>query len=253
MKNIINTFVLLLFAALVIATLSCGDDRPNSPEDEGYEITGLMFHNCEEGQSVTHFELTKDGDPVTGAQITINGHTVQYTSGGIFHSVSPSITLTPGDTHTLLIVLADEDTLYEENFVLPDTFTAEVLTPANNIYNTGGFVVVDFSTSEHAMGYIATVVPADSADAAVEWADYVQTVTSVQIGPEAFQQTDGSDVRGDYDIYILAYRETFVSWSNIFFPLPSQLPTDNIDTRRLEGTIGVGTLSFKDFVINTKL
>ncbi len=254
MNRILTSVSLLAIAAMVAIVVSCGDDRPTPPEDENdYSISGLLFYNSDNQQSVAHFELKQNGDPVTGAQITVNGSTVRYASGGIHHSVSPIINLSPSDTHRVLIVLTDADTLLDRDFVVPDTLTADVISPANSIYNTGGFVVVDFSTSEHAQGYIATVVPPDSAQNASPWAQYVQTVTAVQIGPEAFQESDGDEVRGDYDIYILAYRETFVAWSNMFFPLPSQLPIGNIDTERLQGTIGVGTLSIKDFVSNTKL
>ncbi len=244
-----------ILPALVVVLLfaSCGDDRPTDSNGDGYTVSGLLFYNCQTGSSLAYFQLLKEGSAVTGASIKVNDRVLLYQSNGVYAAENPLLNLVTGDTATVEILDPDGNTLLDERYPVPDTFSVEVVSPANRLY-TSGFVLVDFTPSALSGGYIVTVDPADTAEAAAPFAQYVTSgVTSTQIGPEAFQESDGTEVPGQYDIYILAYNGTFISIQSAFFPLPSQLPTGNVDEENLTGTIGVGTLSKKDYVLNTKL
>jgi hypothetical protein len=254
MKHYMNILGALFFAAgIALLAASCGDDTVNPNDEDKRTIAGVLFYNTDDGTSQCYFRLTEDNAALSDAIVKIGSTVIPSAGGGVYQASSPTITLNPGDAHILRVLSADSTELLSESFLLPDTFSAIVASPANHIYLSSGFVQMDWNGSTGSQGYIATVVRPDSALNAVAYAAYASGVTTAaQIGPEAFQKSDGTEVTGTYDIYILSYRGTFYAWPQIFFPLPSGLKTGNIDTEEFTGTVGVGTLSRGDYLIVTK-
>ena len=240
----------------MVLALSCGDETVNKPDEkDGYVVEGVLFYNYDDESSLCYFELTKDSKAFSDANVKVEGQTIAHTGQGVYHAVSPSFTLTPGGTHTVTIQSSDGDTLFTQDFILPDTFTVIVTNPPNHTpYDAGGFVTLEWTGSAYSQGYIVTLVRPDSALDVVPFAEFANAGTSaLQIGPSAFQKPDGTDISGTYDVYVLSYRGTFYTWPDIFFPLPSPLPTDNITGKTFTGTIGVGTLSKGDYITAVKL
>jgi hypothetical protein len=101
------------------------------------------------------------------------------------------------------------------------------------------------------------VDPQDSADVVRDYAAAANEIGNTwTIPPIAFQKTDGTWVVDTYRIYVLALstRNSFNEWPGIFFPVPQDVYTENnISEDGISGRIGVGTLSFSDYVTTTTL
>ncbi len=248
----------VIFSLLVLA-LSCGDDPLTPPDDtDGYGLSGVLFFNCNDMSSLCYLKLTKDGANFADAQVTVDGSPIAYAGQGVYRASSPELSLVPGNDNTITIKSENGDELFSRSFVLRDTFSVVLTNPANREeYVIGNSVEVEWTASAPAnapRNYVGTVVPQDSG-AVIP--DYTQPITEIRntwtITPEAFQKSDGTPILDRYDIYILAYGETFYTTSaisEIFFPLPSGVfTTGNIDTGTFSGTIGVGTLSKGDYVV----
>jgi hypothetical protein len=248
---------LVIFSVLVLV-LSCGDDPLTPPDDtDGYVVNGVLFFDNNDTSSLCYLTLTKDGVNFANAQVTVNGSLIAYAGQGVYRASSPGFNLIPGDAATLTIKSEDGEQLFSMNFVLPDTFSVTVAHPANRIYSTGGNVVVAWTGSAHSLHYVGTVVPKDSGDVVPDYAQPATEITNTwTITPDAFEKSDGTLVQDTYDIYILAYGETFYSTPDIpeiFFPLPSGVfPTGNVRTKTFTGTIGIGTLSIGDYIVSVK-
>ena len=248
----------LVILSLLILALSCGGDPLTPPDDtDGYVVNGVLFFNCNNMSSLCYLKLTKDGANFADAQVSVAGYPITYIGQGIYRAFSPGLILDPGNGNMVIIKSGSGDALFSKSFVLPDTFSVVVAYPANRLYVTGGNVLVEWTASTGSLHYAGTVVPKDSG-AVVP--DYAEPATEIKnawtITPEAFQKSDGTLIQDRYDIYILAYGETFYTTSvisEIFFPLPSGVfTTGNIDTETFSGTIGVGTLSKGDYVVVDK-
>lgn len=242
--------LLLLFITMLV--ISCGGDNGSNPVDAEYELNGVLFHNADDGSSLFYVEVLKNGAGLSGLTVRVEGMTIPYAGDGVYSANSPALQLSPGDSYTLTVASGDTLQLFSRAFALPDTFTVAVTEPASHIYHGSGFVRLDWTGSAESNGYIVTVVRPDSALTAAPYASYVELVTASQIGPEAFQTSDGTDVDGDFDIYVLSFStENFYSWPTIFFPLPQPAPAGNIKTDKISGSFGVGTLSKGDYITVT--
>jgi hypothetical protein len=247
----------VVFSLLILA-LSCGDDPVTSSNGtDGYVVSGVLFFNCNDMSSLCYLKLTKDGASFADAHVTVGGSAIAYAGQGVYRASSPGLNLDPGGANIMTIKSENGDELFSRSFVLRDTFSVVITDPSNREYVIGENVVVEWTASAPASSlrnYVGTVVPQDSG-AVIP--DYAQPATEVRntwtITPDAFQKSDGTLILDRYDIYILAYGETFYTASaisEIFFPLPSGVfTTGNIDTETFSGTIGVGTLSKGDFVV----
>jgi len=243
------TLMLILLAILVI---SCGDEKGSNPEDKEYTLDGVLFYNSDDGSSLFYIEVLQNGAGVSGVTVRVEGMTIPYAGDGVYSVTSPGLQLSPGDAHTVTVSLGDTLQLFSEELTLPDTFTVVVTEPASHIYHWNGFVRLDWTGSAGSNGYIVTVVRPDSSLAAAPYAGYADLVPSSQIGPEAFQTSDGTDVDGDFDIFVLSFStENFYSWPTIFFPLPQPPHAGNINTDKVTGSFGVGTLSKGDYLTVT--
>ena len=255
MMRLSKHILLLLTVPLLILAVSCGDEQIVPPNGaDGYFVEGVLFYNYDNESSLCRLKLTKDGKDINDAEVSVEGTVVPHAGLGVYRSSSPGIDLSPGDTHTVTIMSGDGDELFSQDFVLPDTFSAIVADPADHIYVVGGNVLLGWNGSANVLGrhYVVTVVPEDSTGVVVDYAAAATEPTnSWTITPVAFQKSDGTLIEDRYDIYVLAYRETFYdpNDSEIFFPLPAGIfSTGNISTETFSGTIGVGTLSKGDFV-----
>lgn len=252
-KYALRIFVL----PLVILSLSCGDEKitPNNGEND-YFVEGVLFYDYDNESGLCHLHLMKDGTNLTDGEIVVEGNVVPHVGSGIYRSKGRGAGLSPGDTHNVRITAGDGEELFSGEFVLPDTFSAVVSDPADHIYVTGGNVVVDWNGSANVLNrhYVVTVVPEDSAGVVVEYAvAATEPRNTWTIPPDAFQKSDGTLILDTYNIYVLAYRETFfdpaLGYPEVFFPLPTGIfGSGNISTDKISGTIGVGTLSKGDYV-----
>jgi len=254
MKNTRLTLSAILAAGILLGLVSCGDDRPTTSDDSAYGMQAVLFYNSNDHSSLAYFKLTEDGNPMPDAEVSVAGDMVPHTGSGVYRAANPNVTLTPGASHLVKILTSDDAELLSQEFVVPDTFTMVITNPAEHVPYTGGFVSFEWNASSGTDGYFITVVRPDTALNAVPYAAFHTGLSNAsQLGPEVFQESDGDDVPGTYDVYVVAYGETFYGWPEIFFPLPSQLPTGNIDEDNLTGTIGVGTMAIGDYVNSTKL
>jgi hypothetical protein len=139
-------------------------------------------------------------DPMTGADVSVNGGTIQEKVAGVYFKAAMALHYL--ERYDLSIVTPSGRTITAHGF-LPDSFS--ILAPLD-----GDSLVVGTDTlravwtrSDSAETYLVGVSPADSSSAAVGWSDALTDTTCV-VPDAAFKDSLGNVVPGEYVFAVTA-------------------------------------------------
>jgi hypothetical protein len=122
---------------------------------------------------------------------------------------------------------------------VPDTFSfAAPGLPGNIVRSSDGAVQLEWNAAQFAEGYFIVVEPVASGNNAAGYAELIssQSATGGSIPASAFRSTQGFE-EGDYDVWVVAYRQSPISYPGIPFDLPAGF-SDNIDRVGVDGRGG---------------
>ncbi|HSG99814.1 MAG TPA: hypothetical protein VLB27_07185, partial [candidate division Zixibacteria bacterium] len=149
--------------------------------------------------------------------------------------------------------------ILNQNLVMTDTFTAEVIVPFNKLYTGGLQVQVGLNTASlNAQGYVVAVVPRDSVYMGKGYAEFVPLTNPVgNIPPDVFRDPLFPDslLEGVWYIYMYAYRGS-PQIDGVTDDLPAALPdtgfTPNLSLSDISGSVGAILVSKRDTLVVQK-
>lgn len=240
MKKIL---ILVLAGLCLFLSLRCGKGV-NSPQTGQFIINGALVKDMTNSQDIVEFIVRRDSVLFDSAIVTVDGDTIaSYGYGGRYYRVTLANKLHPKDTLNIVISSPSDSVVFTKNIIMPDTFHITYILP--NRDNPGGETRnIYWTLSQYTSGYFV-VVSCSSAVGHNKLVDYNSTQETID--PSAFRTSQGGIVPGTYSVYVVSYRESFISYTGIPFSLPSGLPSGNINGA--SGTIGAGVIAPKDYII----
>lgn len=256
--NIIKTvFVSGLAIFSVIgggASLSgCNGDGVSPVDLSDYFLQFYMIRDMQRDSSAIRAYYRRDGNEIPSGPLHVDTMQLGFSAAKKLH-IREYNTVNGIDTGVHTIVLGDQgDTVASTSVTMADTFTITVADPASRIYTGGMSVVVDFTPSANAQGYLVAAIKAGSEHTNSGYSAFVPFISSTGVlPPSVFRDslTNNLDT-GLYYIYMYAYRgspqiDTFAT------ELPTALPdtgfTPNLSIDNLTGSIGTIVVSRRDSV-----
>lgn len=251
MKNYIPnklrmTFVIILFLCALTLLLSCGGKITTRPRPPKYQFTmnGVVVKDLNLGKDIAYFTVLRDSVAFDSAVIvleTASRTDTLLSQGGGVYSEETSHLFDFGHVVKISISSSVDKFNLTSLMFIPEYFYISVDT-----INPGGDPVpVDWSPSNLASGYILSLVTPDTMPPAVGYTDRARG-TGLTIPREAFRTSGDDLVRGIYEVYVIAYYESFPEYPGMVFELPAGLPTDNL--KNANGTIGAGVVAQKKHI-----
>jgi len=240
MKHLImmkNGLVLFLFLML---SLSCGGKvttRTNPPEYK-FTINGVVVKDMNLGKDIAYFAILRDDDPFEGAVVKVGSDTlVNQGNGNYYLEGFPLFSFE--QTVTILISSTDDDFDLTKSVVIPGDFSIVEL-PEDDKLNVGGHSIdISWTPSVHASGFFLSMVrPGGLSGYTMRDENKDRTE---KILPEAFRTSQDLVEEGFYEVYVIAYSESFLYYPGISFEMLPGLPTGNINGAN--GTIGAGVIA----------
>jgi hypothetical protein len=246
-----KSLVFLLLFPLVLF-FYCGGKRTTRPTKPKYKFTinGVVVKDLNVDKDIAYLTVLKDSAAFDSAVVVLEtayrtdtllsqGNGVYYEETSHFfdfgHHVVVSVS-SPTDKFNLSSLM-----------VIPDYFYIDDLPLDGDTLNPGGLSVnVSWRPSVHASGYFLSVVKPDTIPGLVGYTTLDDlNDRSEKILPEAFKIGENL-IEGRYEVYVIAYYESFLEYPGMSFELPEGLPTNNIEDAN--GTIGAGLVAEKKYI-----
>ena len=239
MKKIL---ILVLVGLGLFLFLKCGKGV-NSPQTGQFIINGALVKDMTNNWDIVEFIIRRDSVLFNSAIVTVDGDTIASYGNGRYFRLTLANKLHPKDTLNIVISSSSDSVVFTKNIIMPDTFHITYILP-NRDNPGGGTRNIYWTLSQYTSGYFV-VVSYPSAVGHNQLVSYNSTQETID--PSAFRTSQGDLVSGTYSVYVVSYRESFVSYTGIPFSLPSGLPSGNINGA--SGTIGAGVIAPKDYII----
>jgi hypothetical protein len=234
--------ILFLMTAVLLFGYSCGK-KPTGPSSKKptFTIYGAVVKDMNFSKDIVYFTVRRNDTLYNSATVKVGNKTIFNSGSGLYDSLFADTTFKVKTAYVDSIISSLDTVNITFSFAMPCTFTVSV--NPNDTVNEGGKAVnVTWTTSDSATGYFICVVKGDTISGAQLHSDIVSgSLTSIPLS--AFRKTNGDPVTGIYWVFIVAYNKSFVSYPDMPFILPSDLPVDNISGA--EGTIGAGVIAKK--------
>lgn len=256
--NIIKSvFVALLGLFSVVgggASLTgCNGDGVSPVDLSDYFLQFYMIRDMQRDSAAIRAYYRRDGNEVPTGPLIVDTMQLGFSVAKKLH-IREYTSVNGIDTGVHTIVLGDQgDTVATTTVTMADTFNITVADPASRIYTGGMSVIVDFTSSPNAQGYLVAAVKAGSQYTNSGYSAFVPFVSSTGVlPPSVFRDSLTNDLdTGLYYIYMYSYRgspqiDTFAT------ELPTKLPdtgfTPNLSINNLTGSVGTIVVSRRDSV-----
>ena len=235
--NIVGlTLALLAFTLL----LSCGGKvtTRTPPQQKQFTINGVVVKDLDQGKDFAYFSVLKDSSPFNGAVVQVGAYTLTSQGSGGYYKEGSSL-FSFGQNISVTVTSSGDNFSLTTSVVMPGSFQITSVNHPTITASQADKVVVYFSGSANATGYFKSIVRPDGSNGntvLVPGTEYGQTA----IDPDAFYE--GNEfVIGTYQVFLVAYGVSFVSYPDMPFYLPDGLPQGNFSGA--SGTIGAGVIA----------
>ena len=256
---VVITLVTLAPASGFFALSGCNGSAGGGPVDvSDYFLQTYVIRDMERGFSARRVSLKAKGAAVPNAEVSFDSVMVPYVPAGeIYQKEFNSVdSIQPGVS--VLRISSGGEQILQQDVIVPDTFTAQVVSPFNKLYTGGQQVQVGLATgSVNAQGYIVAVIPKGEEYKGKGYAQFVDLVSpSGIIPPDVFRDTLNPNIllEGVWYVYMYAYTGApqIDGWVN---DLPTALPdsgfTANLNLSKISGTYGSIVVSKRDTLVVT--
>ncbi len=237
-----KSLVFLLLFPLVLF-FYCGGKRTTRPSKPKYEFTinGVVVKDLSIGMDIAYFTILRDSVAFDSAVVKVGSDTLENQGSGVYCGEAPQL-FDFGQNISISVSCAEDSFSLDTFMVIPDTFYIDDLPLEGDTLNPGGLSVpVSWRTSLYASGYFLSVIKPDTIPGVVGYTTLDDlNDRSETIPPEAFRTGLETLVEGRYEVYVIAYYESFLKYPGIWFELPPGLPAN--------GTIGTGVVAEKKYI-----
>jgi hypothetical protein len=220
--------------------LSCGGKvitRPK-PQENRFTVNGVVVKDLDQHVDFAYFNVLRDSDPFDGATVKVGSYTLtSQGSGDYYKEGSPLFTF--GQNISVTVTSSGDNFNLTTSVVMPGSFQITSINHPTVTASQADNVVVYFSGSANATGYFKSTVRPDGSNGStvvIPALDYGQT----SIDRDAFYEGQNF-ITGTYQVYLVAYGASFVSYPDMQFFLPDGLPQGNLSGAN--GTIGAGVIA----------
>ena len=233
---------LFLLVVIFLFSFSC-EKKPTGPTTQKptFTIYGVVVKDLNLSKDIAAFTVSRNDTLYNGATVKAGNKIIPNSGSGAYYQEFSDTTFHAMTTYIDSIISSPDTVNITFRFAMPDIFSASI-NPADSVNENGLAVVVTWTTSDSATAYIISVVKGDTIPGAVLHKAIV-TGPLTTIPQDAFRKANGDVVSGLYWVYMVAYNKSFVSYPNMPFTLPSNLPANNISGAT--GTIGAGVIAQK--------
>jgi len=233
---------LFLLAAILFFSFSC-EKKATGPitQKPSFTIYGAVIKDLNLSKDIAAFTVSRNDTLYNGATVKVGNKIIPNSGSGAYYQEFSDTTFHVMTSYIDSIISSPDTVNITFGFAMPDIFSASI-NPADSVNENALAVVVTWTTSDSATAYIISVVKGDTIPGAVLYKAIV-TGPQTTIPQDAFRKLNGVPVSGLYWVYMVAYNKSFVSYPNIPFTLPSNLPANNISGAT--GTIGAGVIARK--------
>jgi len=250
-KQIIYKYLIpLVLAISLVIVLLPGCDGNSTPIDPGpgeqiIRFNGVLLKDLGLNASSILANINRNDTNVINGHVVVGEDTITHNGTLYYFSVGPSGDLPGGDTEFDIF----DGVSYTD--ILPATVPGDlsITSVLPQVKDPSDQVTVDWTPAGDASGYVIAAVKRDSAYLGIGYSQYVTSLsTSVSINDSAFTIPNiqgGVTNPGIYYIYVYAYwgiLDSVLTSSVLPVPIPGQLD-DNIDEKKLSGTVGAVVVS----------
>jgi len=265
--NSMKLRVLLIFPAMAIiglmAQFGCNSTGPTKPSAPDYYISATLIQDPNVDSTWMVVRLQKenadyDSATVKFGSVTLNYSNLQYGFDSIYYlnqDTSPVFAAGVRD-----LVLDDSPDFADTvSISVGSPFYDSIASPNNHIFRPSDpSLVINWQASANAQTYVLAAVLADSAYRGYGYSEYgVSLGTSGSLPQDAFMVSPGNNFdTGLYNVYVYAIvgvPDSTLTSRLLPVPLPSQFPTNNINTGDLVGRIGTIQVSLMDTIRATTI
>lgn len=255
---------LLLLLVLSCSVLSCGDTSTKGEVTDKYVINGVLSREAASNKVFATVNMTQNSLPFTAAIVSIEAPTadsalpvylVGDAAGRFYKQFQPS---SLRDTSYVKVKAAVGTFQFSFPLSVPDTFSfATSGLPNNQVKSSTQQVKILWTHSDWADGYFVVVAPASSGNNAVGYTRVLHSNEYVSEGQylmatipnTAFRTTQGEFQTGEYNIWVVAFHDSPITYSGLPFSLPSEFTQNvNITGGGITGQIGAMYIAQKTIV-----
>jgi hypothetical protein len=237
-RTVTAGWIIILFGLTIL--LSCGGKittRPK-PEQNRFTIHGVLVKDLDSGKDFAYFNVLRDSIAFDGATVKVGSYTLTSQGGGDYYKErSPLFSF--GQTVSVSVSSSVDNFNLSTSVIMPGTFQITSINHPTVTAFQSDEVVAYFTLSEKASGYFKSTVRPDGSNGhtvLIPALDYGQT----SIDRSAFYEGD-TFVTGTYQVFLVAYNASFVSYPDMPFFLPDGLPQGNLSGAN--GTVGAGVIA----------
>lgn len=234
--------ILFFWILISLVGFSC-KKKPIGPitEKPTFTIYGVVAKDLNISKDIASFTVSRNDTLYSGATVKVGGKVILNSGSGTYYQEFSDTTFHALSAYVDSIISPADTVNITFRFTMPNNFSASI-NPADSVNENALAIPVTWTVSDSATAYIISVVKGDTIAGAVLYTAIV-TGPSVLIPQDAFRSANGNPISGLYWVYLIAYNRSFVSYPNMPFTLPANLPANNI--LDATGTIGAGVVAQK--------
>jgi hypothetical protein len=246
MRILIDKKALIVLVLCLMISLSCGGKvtTRTPPSDYKFTVNGVVVKDKNLDKDFAYFNVRRDSDPFDGAVVKAGAYTLTSQGDGDYYKEGSSL-FSFGQNVSITVTSSADNFNLTTSVVMPGSFQITSINHPTFTASQADEVIIYFSGSENATGYFKSIIRPDGSNGnttVVTGAEFGQT----GIDPDAFYEGQ-SFITGTYQVFLIAYGVSFVSYPDMGFFLPDGLPQGNVSGAN--GTIGAGVIAPSNTIV----
>ncbi|MFH1335822.1 MAG: hypothetical protein ABII96_04840 [Candidatus Zixiibacteriota bacterium] len=246
MKNISLQSIGLVVLLSILLSLSCGGKVITRPNQTNFQFTinGVVVKDMNLNKDIVYFAVLRDSVAFDSAVVKVGNDTIAYQGNGIYRKEATNL-FNFGQSVSITITSTKDNFSLTASRHIPGSFNINDLPLAGDTLNPAGeSVPFTWDVSSNASGYFFSVIRPDTTPGVVGYTALDDlNDRSETIPVDAFRTSQGTLVYGRYEVYVIAYNQSFTNYQGMIFELPAGLSVDNLENAN--GIIGAGVVAQK--------
>ncbi len=236
--------LVILLGALLFFSCNGKTTTRTKPTNFQFTINGVLVKDLNLEKDIVYFAVLRDSVAFDSAVVKVGNYTIVNQGNGIYRKEASNL-FNYGQNVTITITSTEDNFSLTASRHIPGNFYINDLPlPGDTLNPAGQEVPFTWNVSSNASGYFFSVIRPDTTPGVVGYAALdILNDKSETIPLDAFRTSQGTLVYGRYEVYVIAYNQTFTDYQGMIFELPAGLPGDNLGNAN--GIIGAGVVASK--------